>query len=104
MHIYDTAFAPSGFAELPTVAASGVPGFEVYEWNGLFAPKGTPAAVIERLEREVRAIVAQPDVRRKLADMGAEPVGSSSAEFSAFLRSETAKWSKVIKDANIKAD
>ena len=94
----------AGFTELPTVAASGVPGFEVYEWNGLFAPKGTPAAVVERLEKEVRAVVAQPDVRQRLAELGAEPVGSSSGEFAAFLASETAKWAKVIKDAKIKAE
>ena len=93
-----------GFSELPTVAASGAPGFEVYEWNGLFAPKGTPAPVVERLEKEVRAIVAQPDVQQKLADLGAEPMGSSATDFAAFLKSETTKWSKVIKDANIKVD
>jgi len=94
----------AGFADVPTVAASGIPNFEVYEWNGLFAPKGTPSAVVERLEREVRAIVAEPEIRQRLADLGAEPVGSTSAEFAAFLASETAKWSKVIKDANIKAE
>ena len=94
----------AGFTELPTVAASGMPNFEVYEWNGLFAPKGTPAAVVERLEKETRAIVEQPDVRKRLEELGAEPVGSSSAEFAAFLASETEKWSKVIKDAHISAD
>ena len=94
----------AGFTELPTVAASGVPGFEVYEWNGLFAPKGTPAAVVERLEKEVRAVVAQPEVRQRLAELGAEPVGSSSGEFAAFLASETAKWAKVIKDAKIQPE
>ena len=94
----------AGFTELPTVAASGVPNFEVYEWNGLLAPKGTPAAVVQRLEKEVQAVVAQPDVRQRLADLGAEPVGSSASEFKAFLASETAKWSKVIKDANLKLD
>ena len=94
----------AGFADLPTVAASGVPKFEVYEWNGLFAPKGTPPAIVERLEKEVREVVKQPDVQQKLSDLGAEPVGSSAADFAAFLKSETAKWAKVIKDANIKAD
>ena len=97
--------ATAGFAELPTVfAASGVPRFEVYEWNGLFAPKGTPEAVVARLQREVQEIVAQPDVQQRLTELGAEPVGSTSTEFANFLKSETAKWSKVIKDANIKAD
>lgn len=94
----------SGFTELPTVAAAGVPNFEVYEWNGLFAPKGTPEAVVQRLQKEVKEIVAQPDVQQRLTELGAEPVGSTSAEFAAFLKSETSKWSKVIKDANIKAD
>ena len=95
---------PPGFADLPTISSSAIPGFEVYEWNGLFAPKGTPAPVVERLEKEVRAIVAQPDIQARLAELGAEPVGSSAADFAAFLKSETAKWSKVIKSANIKAD
>jgi tripartite-type tricarboxylate transporter receptor subunit TctC len=94
----------AGFAELPTVAASGVPRFEVYEWNGLFAPKGTPEAVVMRLQKEVQEIVAQADVQQRLTELGAEPVGSTSAEFANFLKSETSKWSKVIKDANIKAD
>lgn len=94
----------AGFPQLSTLASSGVPGFEVYEWNGLFAPKGTPAPIVEQLETEVRAVVAQPEVQQKLADLGAEPVGSSAGEFAAFLKSETAKWGKVIKDANIRAD
>jgi tripartite-type tricarboxylate transporter receptor subunit TctC len=95
----------AGFADVPTVAeAANAPRFEVYEWNGLFAPKGTPQPIVNRLEAEMKAIVAQPAVRQRLADLGAEPVGSSAPEFADFLRNETAKWAAVIKGAGIKAD
>jgi tripartite-type tricarboxylate transporter receptor subunit TctC len=95
----------AGFADVPTIAESApAPQFEVYEWNGLFAPRGTPEAIVTRLEAEMKAIVAEPAVRQRLADLGAEPVGSSAREFADFLRIETAKWAAVIKGAGIKAD
>jgi tripartite-type tricarboxylate transporter receptor subunit TctC len=90
--------------QLPTVAESGVPGFEAYEWNGLFAPAGTPAPVLERLEKETRAALASPDLQERLAALGVQAVGSSSAEFQRFIQAESAKWAKVVKTSGIHAD
>jgi tripartite-type tricarboxylate transporter receptor subunit TctC len=90
--------------QLPTVAESGVPGFEAYEWNGLFAPAGTPPPVLQRLEQETRAALASPELRQRLGDLGVQPVGSSSAEFQQFIRAETAKWGRVIKTSGIHVD
>lgn len=90
--------------QTPTVAESAVPGFEVSEWNGLFAPANTPRAIVERLEAETRAVVASPAVAKRFAEAGVQGVGSSSQDFAAFVKSETAKWAKVIKAGNIKSD
>lgn len=100
-----TAAAP--LTDLPGVkplAELGLPGFEMQSWQGIFAPAGTPAPVVDRLGREIAAIVNSPDVRAKLLMLGVAPDGRSSAEFSRFQRSEIDKWGKVIKDAGIQAD
>lgn len=94
----------SSFPDLPTVAESGLPGFSVYEWNGLFARSGTPQPILQKLETEVRQIMEQPDVRKRFAELGAEVVGSNSAELGEFVRTETAKWAKVIREAKIQVD
>ncbi|WP_326538635.1 tripartite tricarboxylate transporter substrate binding protein [Pseudorhodoferax sp.] len=93
-----------GWTALPTMAESGVAGYQVYEWNGLFAPAGTPKAVLERLEAETRAAVASEELKKRFADIGVQGVGSSAAEFGQFLASETAKWAGVIRSAGIRAD
>ena len=90
--------------ELPTIAESGYPGFEVTIWYGLLAPAGTPPAIIRRLHLETVKALAQPDLRAKLADLGLEPIGNSPDEFAAIIKSEIPKWGKVIKDAGIKPD
>jgi tripartite-type tricarboxylate transporter receptor subunit TctC len=90
--------------ELPTIAESGVPGYEVYEWNGLFAPAGTPAAIVNRLQAEIAMIVRLPEVSEKLAALGAEAVANTPQEATAFLKAEIAKWATVVKHANIKAE
>lgn len=90
--------------EVPTIAEAGVEGCEISEWNALLAPAGTPAAAIERLHREVSKILAEPAMRQRLADLGAEAIGSTPAELAAFLKAEIAKWAEVVKTANIKAD
>lgn len=92
------------WAQVPTVAESGAKGFEVYEWNGLFAPAGTPRPVLDRLETETRAVVASPAVHKRFEEMGVQPVGSSAKDFGAFVKAETAKWAEVIKAGNIRAD
>ena len=99
-----SATRSADWPQVPTLAESGVPGFEVYEWNGLFAPTGTPQAVLQQLEAETRAALASPDLRRQLSDLGVQPVGSSSAEFRKFVQSESAKWAGVIKSAGIRSE
>jgi tripartite-type tricarboxylate transporter receptor subunit TctC len=88
----------------PTVAESGLPGFQSFSWYGVIAPAGTPASIIERLNGEIRKAVATPEVRQKLAELGAEPLGGTAAEMDVFIRAELAKWGRVIKDAGIKLD
>lgn len=93
-----------GWESVPTVAESGVPGFQVSEWNGLFAPAGTPRPVLERLEAETRAIVASPEMKKRFAELGVQGVGSSAQEFGAFLKTETTKWAEVIRTSGIRMD
>lgn len=93
-----------GWEAVPTVAESGVPGFQVSEWNGLFAPAGTPRPVLERLEAETRAIVASPEMKKRFAELGVQGVGSSAQEFSDFLKTETTKWAQVIRTSGIRID
>ena len=93
-----------GWESVPTVAESGVPGFQVSEWNGLFAPAGTPRPVLERLEAETRAIVASPEMKKRFAELGVQGVGSSAQEFSAFLKTESTKWDEVIRTSGIRMD
>jgi tripartite-type tricarboxylate transporter receptor subunit TctC len=90
--------------ELPTVAESGVPGFEVIVWYGVFAPAATPPALIGRLNAEVRKIVAMPDVKERLAGEGAEAVGSTPQEFSKRIKDDLDKWAKVVKNSGARAD
>ena len=89
---------------LPTLAESGLPGFDVTSWYSIVAPAGTPPAVVERLQREIAKALDAPDVKTKLAGLGAEPVANTPSEFSAMIKVESAKWGKIVKDANIKAE
>lgn len=90
--------------ELPTVAASGVPGYESTTYFGVFAPAGTPAAVVARLNAELVKIVHAPDTKARFLELGADPVGSTPEALAAAVKADTAKWSKVIRDAGIKAE
>jgi tripartite-type tricarboxylate transporter receptor subunit TctC len=89
--------------ELPVVA-DFVPGYEASAWYGLAAPKGTPSAIVEKLNREVNAILAQPDVKAQLADRGASLLPGSTSDFGRLIVDETAKWGKVIRFAGIKPE
>jgi tripartite-type tricarboxylate transporter receptor subunit TctC len=89
---------------VPTVAEAGVPGYSVTGWYGFYAPAGTPADIVRRLHEESRRALASPDIRDKLNKAGNEPVGSSPAEFAAFVRAEYDKWARVIKAANLRLD
>ena len=90
--------------DLPTVAASGVPGYESTTYFGVFAPAGTPAAVVTRLNAELVKIVRAPDTKAKFLELGADPVGSTPEALAAAVKADTAKWAKVIKDAGIKPE
>ncbi|MFH1558386.1 MAG: tripartite tricarboxylate transporter substrate binding protein [Pseudomonadota bacterium] len=87
--------------DVPTMAEAGVANYESYAWFGLAAPKGTPAAVLDRLSKEVRAAVADAAVQKRLIEIGVEPFSSSPAEFKTFVSSELAKWSGIITEAGI---
>jgi tripartite-type tricarboxylate transporter receptor subunit TctC len=90
--------------DLPTVAESGLTGYEMVAWQGLFAPKATPPMLIRLLNRETAAIVQQPDVRKQLSAEGGEPVGNAPEAFAQWLKTEIAKWTKVVKEANIRPE
>jgi tripartite-type tricarboxylate transporter receptor subunit TctC len=90
--------------QVPTIAESGLPGFEVVGWYGILAPARTPPAIVDRLHRELIAILKTPEISDRLTREGAEPVGNSPAEFTAFLKTDIARWAKVIKTAGAKLD
>lgn len=94
-----TSLAP----ELPTVGEF-LPGFEADSWTGLMAPAGTPPAIIARIQRELAKMVASTEVRDRFATMGAEGVGSTPAEFAAMLANETARYARLVKEANLKLE
>ena len=89
---------------LPTVAASGLPGYESFVSHGMFAPARTPPAIIQRLHRETAREIHRPEVKEKLLGAGVEPVGNSPEEFGAYVKADMARWGKVIKDAGIRAE
>ena len=90
--------------ELPTIAEAGVPGFSVNNWIGLFAPAGTPAEIVRKVNAEVMRVMRLPEVTRRMEVEGERFTPNSPEEFAQFVRSEVAKWGKVVKDAGLKAD
>jgi tripartite-type tricarboxylate transporter receptor subunit TctC len=89
----------SAAPDLPTIAESGVPGYEATAWNGLLAPAGTPKDIVEQLNKAVNEILAQPDVAQRLAADGAEPGAGSVADFDKFIRAELEKWARAVKSS-----
>ena len=89
---------------VPTIAESGVPGYEAYSWIGIVAPLKTPPDIITKLNREIVAILQQKDVEEDLLRQGAVPVGDTPEHFGQYIKDEMAKWGAVVKSANIKAD
>jgi tripartite-type tricarboxylate transporter receptor subunit TctC len=87
--------------DLPTIAESGYPGFEVVGWFGILAPAKTPPAIVAKLHDEIVRVLKMPDTRQRLASQGADVVASSPGEFAAYIKSETERWAKVIKSAGI---
>jgi tripartite-type tricarboxylate transporter receptor subunit TctC len=89
--------------DVPTVAEAGVPGYEATSWFGMFAPAGTPAPVVARLNAALVKVLAQPEVKKKLAEQGAEAYSEKPEAFAEFMRKETAKWGKVVKESGATA-
>jgi len=109
-HIRDGKLRPLGVSsaqrsailpDVPTIAEAGVPGFEFSFWNGLWAPGGTPPATVERIARDVARAMGQPDVRQRFANLGAEPMEMTPAQFSRFVQSEIEDATRIAKQAGI---
>ena len=90
--------------DLPTLAESGVTGYDATSWNGIFAPAKTPRAIVDKIRTEVVRALNAPDVREKLLAAGSEPVGNTPEEFLAYVKLELARWGKVIRENNIRSD
>ncbi|WP_281081845.1 tripartite tricarboxylate transporter substrate binding protein [Variovorax paradoxus] len=90
--------------EVPTVAESGVPGFESSSWIGILAPAKTPQPIVERLQRELHAVVQSPEVRERLASLGISALGNTPAEFGQQIRADLAKYDQIVKAAKIRVD
>jgi tripartite-type tricarboxylate transporter receptor subunit TctC len=90
--------------DVPTVAEAGVPGYEATIWLGIMAPKGTPQAIVDKLNAEIRKVINAPAVKEMWAKQGAVPMNMTPAEFGAYLEKDIVKWANVVKTANIKVD
>jgi tripartite-type tricarboxylate transporter receptor subunit TctC len=90
--------------DIPTIAESGVPGYDVTSWYGLMVPAGTPKEIIARLHAAAVSALGHPEVKKRFATTDLEPAGSTPEQFGAYLRSEVAKWAKVIKESGMRAD
>ncbi|WP_020206529.1 MULTISPECIES: tripartite tricarboxylate transporter substrate binding protein [Cupriavidus] len=90
--------------EVPTLAEAGVPGFDINGWYAVLAPAGTPPAIVERLSKDIAAVLTQPELRANLAANGYEPVGSTPAALGAHIDAEIARWSKVVKDSGARLE
>ncbi|HEV8111102.1 MAG TPA: tripartite tricarboxylate transporter substrate binding protein [Burkholderiales bacterium] len=87
--------------ELPTVAESGLPGYEAFGWFGVLAPAATPRPIVERLSADANRVLADPDVRSRMIALGADPRGNTPEEFARFIREDQAKWAKLMREAGI---
>jgi tripartite-type tricarboxylate transporter receptor subunit TctC len=90
--------------DVPTIAEAGVPGYEATSWFGMFAPAGTPAPVVAKLNATIVKVLAQPEVSKKLAEQGAEAAGETPEQFAAFIQKESVKWGKVVKESGASVD
>ncbi|WP_019701944.1 tripartite tricarboxylate transporter substrate binding protein [Paracidovorax oryzae] len=90
--------------DVPTIAEAGVPGYEATSWFGMFAPAATPAPVVAQLNATIVKVLAQPDIKKKLAEQGAEAAGETPAQFADFIQKESVKWGKVVKESGASVD
>ncbi len=93
-----------GEPNIPTIAEAGVPGYEAVQWFGALAPKGTPREIVARVHGAIVHVLKDPNIRKHLVNDGADPIGSSPEEFSAYIKSETEKWARVVRSAGIKQE
>jgi tripartite-type tricarboxylate transporter receptor subunit TctC len=89
---------------VPTIAESGLPGFEALQWFGIYVPTGTPREIVSRLNAEIAKILRLPDIRERFSTLGADIVGESAENFAAFQRREVAKWTKIVQASGAKID
>ena len=92
----------SAIPDVPTIAESGLPGFETGSWQGVIAPPDTPREIVARLNAEISRILATPEMRDKLGNQGADVRTTSPDELAAFIRTEKDKWAKLVKEADVK--
>jgi tripartite-type tricarboxylate transporter receptor subunit TctC len=90
--------------QLPTLDETALPGFEATTWHGVMVPAGTPSAIVAKLHDDIVAVLRTPDVAERLSSQGADAIGSSPEEFASYIRSETLKWAKVIRESGAKAE
>jgi tripartite-type tricarboxylate transporter receptor subunit TctC len=95
---------PAALADIPTIAESGYPGFELYEWYALFLPAGTPPEIVKRLHAEVMKVMASPAMVQRIADIGAESSTDTPEQFAKFVEKEDAVWSKIIKEIGVRPE
>lgn len=99
-----TAHRIAAYPDLPTIAESGLPGFDIATWYAIWAPPRMPMPIVQRLQRAVAAAVAVPEVRERLATLGAEPVADSPADFAAFCARESERWGRLVREARLTLD
>ncbi len=92
------------FPDTPTLAEAGLPGFDLGAWQGVMVPAKTPTAIVDRLNAELMKALQSPDLRAKLAQQGTEPLGSTPAEYGAYIKSELARWARVVKESGVTLD
>ena len=101
---FSSARRVPGAPDVPTLAESGYPGLEVLSWYGILAPAGTPLEIVRRLNAEINRILQAPEIRDRLAALGAEPTGGSPEQFGQVIRADTLRWAKVVADAGIRIE
>jgi len=99
-----TSTRSSLLPNVPTIAEAGLKGYDANNWYGFLAPARTPQPVIDKLNREMVKVLALPEVKEKLAGVGAEPVGNSPQEFAAVIRADVAKWKRIVQETGAKAE